>query len=269
MGNIIVGTPFNIDLEFATAQVTRRIGAVFVDMSILCLYMLLVYRFIIIGFDMGQHMNQFAMMLGISVLPYLYFPIMETLMNGQTPGKKIMGIKVMDKEGQEPSLSQYLLRWLLGFGNYSVFLLPYVMVNAAMQVFSTVLFCVLVIAIFYFPDFLCSVINSKNQRIADIAAGTVVIDVKKKMDFTETIYLDIAQEQTSARYEQVLQLSDRDINGIRNLLHKKAKSKVEQEYRGKIVARIKEALEITDNDLDDVAFLQQLLQDYNYLTQRK
>ncbi len=89
------------------------------------------------------------------------------------------------------------------------------------------------------------------------------------MDFSETIYLEVTEEQAEALYPQVLLLSDKDINGIRNLLKKKPKTKVELEYRSKIVNRIREALEITDRSLPDADFLHQLLKDYNYMTQKK
>lgn len=267
MGLITIGTPFNIDIEFSTAPVLRRVAAVFLDMFILVLYMLIVYRFVIIGFDMGRNLNEFVMMTGISIIPFLYFPLMEILLNGQTPGKRLSGIKVMDREGNEPAMSQYLLRWLLGFGNYSVFLLPYIIATSATSFLLMLFFCIFVIIIFYIPDFLSSIFTDRNQRIADLAAGTLVIDLKKKMDFSETIYLDVSE--TTARYPQVLQLSDRDINGIRNLIAKNPKTKAELMYRARIVGRIREALKVTETPEDDKSFLEQLLRDYNYLTQRK
>ncbi len=269
MGSLNIETPFNIDLEFTTASLLKRAGAVMLDMFVLILYMLLVYRFVIINFDMGKKLNELVMMMSISILPFIYFPATEILFNGQTPGKRLLGLKVMDKEGNEPTISQYLLRWLMGIGNYTVFLLPYVIVTSAMAAFSLVMFSFLLIGIFYLPDFICSAITVKNQRIADLAAGTVVIDVKKKMDFSETIFLEIHDENAVAKYPQVLQLSDKDINGIKNLLKKNAKTKVEIQYRNKIVLRIKEVINITDEHYDDVDFLEQLLRDYNYLTQRK
>ncbi|HTN18677.1 MAG TPA: RDD family protein [Chitinophagaceae bacterium] len=269
MGLITIGTPFNIDIEFSTAPMLRRITAVFLDMFILVLYMLLVYRFVIIGFDMGRNVNEFVMMTGISIIPFLYFPIMELLLNGQTPGKRLTGIKVMDREGNEPGMSQYLLRWLLGFGNYAVFLLPYIIATSASTFLLMLFFCIFAIIIFYIPDFLCALFTRHNQRIADLAAGTLVIDLKKKMDFSETIYLDISGQEQGALYPQVLQLSDRDINGIRNLIAKNPKSKTELAYRARIVHRIREALKVTEAQEDDKTFLEQLLRDYNYLTQRK
>ncbi len=66
-----------------------------------------------------------------------------------------------------------------------------------------------------------------------------------------------------------MQLSDKDINGIRNLLSKKSKSRDDWEYRALIVQKICKALQIESKGKDDTEFLEQLLKDYNYLTQRK
>ena len=270
MANIIIGTPFNIDLEFNTASIAKRIASVILDMLILMLYMLVVYKFVIVNFNMGAKMNEFISMMSISILPFIYFPISEILLNGQTPGKRMLGVKVMDAEGKEPSISQYLLRWLLGFGNYSVFLLPYIIGLTAAGMFPILLYCLCILGVFYFPDFLCSAISSKSQRIADFAAGTVVIDVKKKMNFAETIYEEINTLQNiEAKFPEVMRLSDKDINGIHQLLNKKASKKDDWEYQAMIVQKICKALNITTQGLDDTTFLQQLLFDYNLLTQKK
>lgn len=271
MSILRIDTPFNIELEFSTAPIIRRISAVLLDMGILLLYMLIVYHFVFQKIEFDEKAKALIKLASISLIPFLYFPITEILMNGQTPGKRLIGIKVMDKEGNEPTISQYLLRWLLGFGNYSVFLLPIIVEesNSAASLLLVILVYFIFVGVLYFIDFLFAAISAKNQRLADIAAGTVVIDVKKKMSFTETIYQEIDHEHTIAKYPQVMKLTDKDINGIRNLLHKRGNKKDDWEYRALIVQKICTALNITSNELDDTSFLEQLLRDYNYLTQRK
>lgn len=268
MKTITIGTPFNIDLEFTTASPGKRILAVLLDMLILSCYMMAIYRFVLIALPQSSEgMNEFFRMLAISILPFIYFPATEILMNGQTPGKKFMGIKVMDATGKEPGISQYLLRWLIGFGNYSVFALPYLIVSTSFGFFGMLYFCIMVIGVFYFPDFLCTIITYKNQRLADLAAGTVIIDIRKKMDLKETIYLEIHDEQTGPRFPEVMRLTDKDLNRIRQLLSQKSNKKADVAYRSMIAERIKAALSI-ETDMDDIIFMEQLIRDYNYLTQK-
>lgn len=268
MSTITVSTPFFIDLEFASANPGRRILAVFLDMLVLTLYMLILYRFVILPLNLGEQLSNFLVMAGISVLPFLYFPVCEILMNGQTPGKRLMGIKVIDIKGNEAGISQYLLRWLLGFGNYSVFLLPYLIITSSMGLFLLLLSGLFIIGVFYFPDFLCSLISKKNQRLADIAAGTTVINARTKDLLQQTIYLELPDEQAGAVFPQVMRLSDRDINGIRNLLTNTSRKKADVAYRAAITERIKGVLGI-QTDLADLEFLQQLIRDYNLLTRRR
>jgi uncharacterized RDD family membrane protein YckC len=268
MSSITITTPFYIDLEFATASPGRRILAVITDMVILMLYMLILYRFVILPLSpAGAQLNNLLVMGGISILPFLYFPVCEILMNGQTPGKRLLGLKVIDLRGNEPGISQYLLRWLIGFGNYSVFLLPYIIITSAMGLFLMLFSGLFVIGAFYFPDFLCSLISKKNQRFADIAAGTTVINARTQNLLQRTIYLELPEERATAVFPQVMRLTDRDINGIRNLLERSSRKKADIEYKAGIAARIKEVLMI-ESDLDDTAFLQQLMRDYNLLTQQ-
>lgn len=268
MSTINVETAFNIELEFTTAPTKRRLLAVLIDMVLLLVYIIFVYRFVFVFFDLARVMNYALMMTTISILPFFYFPLAELLLNGQTIGKRIMRIKVISLDGNEASLSQFLLRWLIGFGNYSVFLLPYIVANSSLEILIMLVFFLLSLCLFYLPDFLSINISKYNQRLADIAAGTLVIDLDKKMDFSNTIFQEIKSEKLEAKYPQVMKLSDKDINGIKNLLAKNAK-KQDWVYVASIVSKICKVLNIESRTEDDLAFLEQLLQDYNYLTQKR
>ena len=67
---------------------------------------------------------------------------------------------------------------------------------------------------------------------------------------------------------EVMRLTDRDINGIRNLLDVKRITREHEAYMEKIAGRITEVLSIT-TDQHAYDFLAKLLKDYNYLTSRK
>lgn len=267
MSLIRINTPFNIELEFFPASLGRRARAVLIDLSVILLYLWLLQFLVIDGLRPGTRMLSIYGSIGVSILPYLYFPITEAVLKGQTPGKRLSGIKVIDERGNEPSLSQLAIRWLLGFGNYSVFLLPYFFTSADNLLFS-VLFSLLIAGVCYLPDAICILVSPGSRRMADWAAGTLVIDTRKKPDFSETIYQLVTTQTAEARYPQVMRLSDRDINGIRNLIAKKSDSRIDREYRTRIVNRIKQVLEIEEVIDDENAFLSQLMRDYNLLTQR-
>ncbi len=64
---------------------------------------------------------------------------------------------------------------------------------------------------------------------------------------------------------QVMRLTDRDINGIRNLLDVQRRNRDNETYMQQVVYKIKNVLNI-ESDLQGYDFLRQLLYDYNFLT---
>src|SRR5690606_27205221 len=135
--------------------------------------------------------------------------------------------------------SQYLLRW-------SFRLFDMVMTLGAGAVLATAL-------------------SKHTQRIGDIVAGTVVIDEKAQTQIRDTSYIDLNEIDYQPVFPQVMQLSDRDINGIRNLLDIKTKSHDTETYTEQVKNRILEVLKI-ETELEARSFLNQLLKDYNFLS---
>jgi uncharacterized RDD family membrane protein YckC len=83
------------------------------------------------------------------ILPIIAYPLLaEVLGQGQTIGKWVRGIRVVMADGSTPTLSAYLLRWLL------------IIVDGPMMSYLGIL----VIAL-----------TQRHQRIGDMAAGTVVV----------------------------------------------------------------------------------------------
>ncbi len=256
MPAITISTPFNIDLEFKTATMGKRILAWLIDVLIITLYYYLMLRFIYPLLGKKESIDTAAELFMIIIPVLLYQLTFELFMNGQTLGKKAVGIKVIDKEGREPTWGQYLIRWLLCIGNLFNYIIPYILLRMpAALIFFMVL---------YVPDFLCAVISAKAQRIGDLAAGTVVIDNNYKSNISETIYLDIEQEY-KPMFPEVMRLTDRDINGIRNLFNAKKISAETENYVSQVAFKIKEVLSL-ESDMEPFDFLEQLLRDYNYYT---
>lgn len=243
----------------------KRVWASLLDMLVVSVYAFIVFRFILIPLDAPESMGQTLVILLVSIPAFLYHLLMEIFFNGQSVGKKLVGIKVMDKSGNEPTLSQYLVRWLLGLGNYAMMSVPYVIFLVIISG-GVYIFAMISLLTVYLPDVITVAATGKSQRLGDLAGGTVVIDAKAETSINETIYLEIEEPNYEAKFPQVMRLSDRDINGIRNLLALKAARETDQ-YMIEVSYRIKEVLAI-QSDLPPNEFLQQLLQDYNYLTQK-
>jgi len=257
MAIITVGTPFNIDLEFRVAAFGKRLLAWFIDITIISLYFVLVLLFVAPLLGYGEAVSTAAMLLVVVLPVILYQVLFELMMNGQTIGKKVAGIKVIDIEGREPTWGQYISRWMLCIGNLFIFIIPYYILTNFIFLFAFL--------VVYLPDFLSVMISAKNQRLGDLAAGTVVIDKNYRPSIHETIYLEIDEAEYQPVFPQVMRLSDRDINGIRNLLKIKNKASDTDTYIINVAQKIKTVLSI-ESDLYPTHFLALLFTDYNKYT---
>src|SRR5690242_3985816 len=120
MSAIKVPTNFNIDLEFEIPEFYRRLISLLIDFVILFFYIKIAQQIVlgILANSDTDSLNDLYNIQGLDLLirylpPLLYFLVCEILMNGQTIGKKIMNIRVVDENGGKASISQFINRWLL------------------------------------------------------------------------------------------------------------------------------------------------------------
>ena len=253
---VTVNTPFNIDLEFKVASFFKRVAAWVVDMLIITAYFFVMAQYVLPLVKMHRGVETVTGYLTVIIPVIIYQFTFEIFFNGQTLGKKVVGIRIIDKEGNEPTWGQFVIRWLLGLGNFFVYVLPMVLLSAP--------YFIPFFLIIYLPDTIVLLASRKLQRIGDLAAGTVVIDVNYKTSIYETIYQHIEVSDYVPLFPQVMRLTDRDINGIRNLLDARTSGRETEQYTLTVVDKIKSVLSI-ETELDGRDFLQQLLLDYNYL----
>ncbi len=258
MSEIQISTPFNIDIEFEIAAFHKRFLAYLVDFILLILYMLSMFYLLYGGFRLGE--ESYGLVLLIWVLPMLLYTMMsELLMNGQTVGKKIFNIKVVSLDGGEPTLGQYMLRWFMRFyewafivfflfwGNFYLGLL-WLMIGGITSV--------IIIAI-----------SPKSQRLGDIVAGTVVVETKSKLTVEDTIFMHVAQSDYEVKFPEVMRLSDRDINTIKNVLSQTKKTN-NYEMCNRIAVKVQDVLKVS-TDMYAINFLEKIMEDYNYLASKE
>lgn len=269
MALFTVTTPFNIDLEFSLAAFYKRALAWLIDLLVILIYCYLIKFFIyrsLLGLkdfrtEEGGTFSFILELLTIAIPVMFYHFLFEIFMNGKSPGKYFLGIKVINMEGASATFSQLLLRWIVCLPNYFLIIVVYV-------VEPSYLFGVaLVLGILSLPDVICIAVSKYSQRLGDLTAGTVVVDTRYKMDIGETIFIEMEGKSYEPVYPEVLKLTDRDINGIRNLLNGKMNTENEN-YMLRVAYRIEEVLHVKMNG-DPLFFLQTLLKDYNYLTQNR
>lgn len=256
MPTIHIDTVFNIELEFELAPFPKRLLAYGIDFCLMIIYML-VMKMILYGEINGFSRESMGIDILIVSFPMLIYSLLtELLMNGQTVGKMITGIRVISLDGGEPTAGQYIIRWITKFFEWP-FLFGFVMLNE-----SNVFAYALITAVFGIGVIIPILVSGKSQRIGDIGAGTVVVNTKTDFTLRDTIFMETS-ENYQVTYPEVMRLSDNDINTIKNVLARGRKKNYDP-IHARVANKVFEVLNIS-TEMEYRDFLQKLLEDYNYL----
>ncbi|MEP1151971.1 MAG: RDD family protein [Balneola sp.] len=244
MSQIGIETAQHVKINYNTAGIFERILAYFVDFIVLGIYWVVLGMISTLADGSGPSQSSgdsMWVMYVIVLLPVmLYHLTMEILWNGYTVGKWLIGIRVVKLDGTRPSVSNYLIRWLIRLFEITL--------TSGVVAFFTLL------------------LNTKGQRLGDIAAKTCVIKVGKRTRIDDTVFEDI-DDSYDAVFPQVVELKDEQISVINEVL--KSKSEYDRSAWLTMVARtrvlIQKKMGTLNTGLGDIEFLQQVVKDYNAL----
>ena len=243
-------TGFNIEVEFPLSPFHRRFFAWLIDAAINATYVWLGSKLLDALTDYTWNDKMWGQVL--FMLPVLFYHLIcEITMNGQSVGKMAMQIKVMTAQGGQPSLSQYLIRWLFRIVDF-----PFLLFLGVISGYTN-WWGVLTV----FAGLISVIATPKSQRVGDLVAGTILIDLKNRTSWQDTVFTEV-ESTYQPRYPQVMQLSDRDINTLKNIIET-VKKRNDYDLALKIADRIRSKLKLS-YDQDSLEFLQTLLKDYNY-----
>jgi len=242
-------TGFNIEVDFLLPGFFKRFLAWMIDIAIMFAYYWAGGR--MLGAALGSSGDVRWIWVLFSIPPLCYHLLCEIFLNGQSIGKKATRIKVISADGGEPSLSQYLVRWLFRLADLPWWVFVIVFYGALPW------WC----SIFVFGGLACILATPYSQRIGDLVAGTILIDTRNRTSWEDTVFTELAEDY-KPRYPQVMQLSDKDINTLKSIINSVNKSG-DYDLSMRIADRIRSKLDIY-SDQDSLEFLQTLLKDYNY-----
>ena len=239
MNTISIVTTQNIELDYDLASVGDRIIGRLLDGLVIAGYV--VALLLLIGFgNIDSFFTNNGWIIIIIILPVVFYDLLsELFLNGQSVGKKVMGFKVISLNGAQPSLSQYLLRWVFRLVDFSL---------------SGSLVAVIMVAA-----------SDKRQRLGDLVAGTVLVKTKPRTHFTDTWYQPTAETAYVVTYPEVINLKDRDIQLIKEVLNSVNRSgNLGLAHQAK--DKIETVLNIKSKHFEAKDFLYAVLSDYNHLT---
>ncbi|OPC40771.1 RDD family protein [Elizabethkingia miricola] len=241
MNSIDINTSQNVNISFDPASIGERILAFIIDNIIKIAYSVIIYIIIayVFGFKLLKITDQWSLIaiFAIISLPVnIYTLLFESFMEGQTPGKRIMKIKVVKTDGYQASFGDYFMRWFFRIIDIGII------------------------------GIITIVVNKHNKRLGDLAAGTAVITLKSKYNINHTILVNLSQDYI-ARFPQVIALSDNDMRIIKEN-YVKAKNTFDQGIIKKLAEKIRQTTGITYNtqEITDQQFIAIVIQDYNYYT---
>jgi len=154
-------TPENVEIGYELAGIASRGLAVLIDLSLYLLglvsiYLLIVF-FILMAFGTLPAYTTFWFVAFLFILAFLvhwgYFVFFETLYQGQTPGKKLMKIRVVQDGGYPLTFTSSVIRNLI----------------RAVDAFPV-----------YGIGILFVLLNPHQKRLGDLAAGTIVVKERKE-----------------------------------------------------------------------------------------
>jgi uncharacterized RDD family membrane protein YckC len=200
---LIIETPERVPLAFALASIGNRFLAVAIDHAIQYLGILLiaiVFLFAAGVFtsddptfidDLGAETPKWIIAVMIIVVFALftgYFAFFEWLWDGQTPGKRLMKLRVIREDGRPITLWEAIARNLLRIFD-------------AIPGFAIPIYSVGLIVVF---------LNSRDQRVGDMFAGTVVI--RERTDEAPTFAETFSNPVADAAFRRVQQRTAFDSN---------------------------------------------------------
>lgn len=245
MTEISINTAQNVTINFKPASLGERIIAFAVDMAIKMAYVTVLY-YLYDVLNWGRFFNGFdgweqGVVSFVLFIPFIFYTLFfESWTNGQTPGKRVMKIRVVKLEGYQARFSDHFARWL--FRLIDVFIMGGL------------------------PAILGVVFSSKSQRLGDMVTDTTVISMKSNVQLNHRFLEDLTEEYVVS-FPTVLRLSDHDMAIIKKAYHTAI---IQNDVRmvKELISKIEEVAAIKNNFQNPHHFMQTVINDFNHLTSR-
>ena len=243
---LTIDTPEQVHLEFVLADIGSRFMAVLADLIIQILLVVgvtVMDQFVLHG-SVSRALAGFQMWL-LAILGFLgfvvywgYYAIFEALWNGQPPGKRLGGIRVIKDSGRRINDFEDIGRNLMR-------------VEDELQGF-------------YGFGLIVMVLNSRNRRIGDFVAGTLVVHDKRLRE--PELFFNSGQQKKDFVIHQAARLGAGEIELIETFLSRRLDipAEVRRQSAARIAALIgsKLGLANTARPASDEDFLELIVKEF-------
>ncbi|MBC8882667.1 RDD family protein [Flavobacterium piscinae] len=245
MSELSITTTQNVTINFSAASVGHRMLGYILDLLVkakICscnlgnLFYYLGINQRMTGLD---NWSYYAIIILVYSPVIFYSLIFESILEGQTIGKRLLQMKVVKIDGYQASFGDYLMRWLFRI----------IDVNLSSGVIGLI----------------AMITSSKTQRLGDMTAGTAVISLKNDININHTILEEVDTAYVPT-YPLVIKLSDNDARIIKETFNV-AVAKRDYATLIKLRNKIEEVTGVKNISGNDTDFIRTILKDYSFYTQ--
>lgn len=241
MKKIEITTTQNVVIEYELATTVDRAMAFILDAIFIGVASGVAYIASSVTTE-GDEISSVAIIF-IAMISTFYHLLFEVFMNGQSPGKKIMNIKVVKINRAHVGFYDYMMRWAL----------------RSIEVLGSLGSLAI----------LFSSSSEKGQRIGDVLADTTVIKINKNTIFNLNRLQSLQnQSDFEPKYPLLKHLNDADMLIIKEVIQRvtKHRNPAHLEALDNTCAHLKEVLQLESIPQNKVAFLKALMKEYVIMT---
>lgn len=219
------------------ASIGERLLALVVDYFLLLIYVIGISVLLSkLNVHATSSISYFFLFLFIYLPAVCYSLLCEVFNRGQSIGKRLLNIRVVKADGSTPSLSAYLLRWLL-------FIIDVPLTSGL--------------------GLIVILVTKNSQRLGDLAAGTMVIKEKNYRKIQVSLdEFDYLTQNYHPVFPQASDLSLEQINVISKTLASGEKDRLRRIHA--LAEKVRTLLTVNPEKMNDEKFLNTLLRDYQY-----
>ena len=189
----LIETPEGVPLSVTLADSGERLGAVLIDLLAIVI-LIVVWSALVLSALQDRQFAEWAMVLlilGIFVIHSFYFIFMELRWQGRTLGKRLLGIRVIDRKGGKLTSQAIFARNLMR----EIELFIPISLLASAQLYDTDQWILVTAGIWIGIFVLLPLFNDDRMRAGDLVGGTLVVEMPK------AILLDDILEESPADTE--------------------------------------------------------------------
>lgn len=235
---IEITTTQNVTIRYRLAPVWSRYLGGLVDLVIIIIVGSLL-NLLVSAFVDGDNWIHYVTWVPLVMLYSLLF---ETFNGGATPGKKVMGNRVIRLDGGELKFMDYLMRWVFRL----------IDVHASFSSFGLLMMTT----------------SERYQRLGDLLANTVVVSTGKsnRLGLAGLLRLE-NQQDYQATYPAVLNLTEEEVLVLKDVVERARdyRNRAHQLAVEAAVKKVKHKLGL-EPEQRNMAFLQTVIRDYVMLS---